>query len=879
MTRLRVLLLRLLDPLRRRPRDRRLDDELQAHLDLLVEEHLARGLSIEDARRAARRVLGNIDQIRADYCDQRGLPVLDALAQDVRFALRQTVRSPAFTMTAALILGLGIGVNNMFFTIVYAHTIRGLPIERVDRVFSIAVISDRTQARALSFPDFDDLRHRATTFSGLAAFTTSPVVVADKDHAPERVEAAFVSGEAFEVAGVQPVLGRTFAPADEQSGAAAVAVIGSALWRERYGAAPDIAGRSIEVNGAPSTIIGVVPERSGFPSTAGIWLPLPHHPDAHGWLRTDRVLSVFGRLRDDVAATDANEEIGALVDHLAREHPDVHARFRAHVTPINEQYLGSPTHPAWLAFMAAGCLIVLISCANVANLLLARSARRTREMAIRSSLGASRARIVRQLLVEAVVLAALGGVVGLAVAIASIRLFSSAIPEHVLPYWLDYTFDARVIAALAAVSAATVGVFALLPAVFASRTDVNQVLKDGQPSDAARGGRWSTLVVAGELALAVVLLAHLAAAMRTASPEPPAERALDTVEVVTAVLTLPSATYDTADRRQAFHDRLGDRLDGIPEVSASLTTALPLMGGERREVMIAASPTAAGEDTPTVHTVHIAPRYFSTLGVPLVSGRELVAADGEPGHDYAIINEPFVQRFLADDPALGQRIGLREPGSDSEPRWLTVVGLAPAIRQQPGQPPAPVVYLPYRTAPAADVSLVVRSSLETGALVSLLRAEVQAIDAHLPLYQVRTMGQVVRDADWNGRLSNRLFLYITAIAAALATAGLFTVAAYGVSTRTREIGLRIALGARSLNVIGLVVRRAAVQMALGFAAGLAFTRTWEWMFPAGLPGVRTTDPQSLAIVAAILVVMSLVACTFPARRAARIDPLTALRQE
>jgi putative ABC transport system permease protein len=878
MTRLRVLLSRLIDPLRRRSRDRRLDDELQAHLDLLIEDHLARGLSLQDARRAARRAFGNVDRVRADCRDERGLPALDALVQDVRFALRQTARDPAFTMTAVLILGLGIGVNNMFFTIVYAHTLRGLPMERVDRVLSIGMLDGRTPSRGVSYPDFDELR-RSTTLAGIAAFTTAPVVVFDDDHAPERAEGAFVSAEAFEVAGVRPVLGRTFTLSDELRGAAAVVVLGRGLWRSRYGADPGIAGRSIVVDGIRATVVGVVPERSGFPSTAEIWMPLPHHPGAAAG-RTERILTVFGRLRDPATIAEAREEIGAIVESLAREHPDAHTALRAHVVPINEQYLGSPRHPAWLAFMAAGCLIVLISCANVANLLLARAAGRTREIAIRTALGASRARVVRQLLVEAAVLAALGGAAGLVVAMASVRLFSSAIPEHVLPYWFDYTFDARVLSALALVSAATVCVFALLPAFHASRTNVDHVLRAGGQADhARRGSRWSTLALAGQLALAVVLLAHLAVAMRTPAADPPAERALDTARVVTAAITLPAATYRTPEVRDTFFDRLRERLDGIPDTSASLTSALPLMGGQPREIAIAGRPAAAGDRIETVTAVFVAPRYFATLGVALVSGRELVAADGLPGQYHAVVSERFVAEFLGGAAPLGQRFTLGEPGSDGDPRWFTIAGVAPAIRQRPGQPPGAVVYLPHRLAPTPDTSLVVRSSLDTGALVTLLRAEVQALDPDLPLYQVRTMAQVVRDADWNGRLSNRLFLYITVIAVVLATAGLFSVAAYGVSTRTREIGLRIALGAGSLDVVRLVVRRAAVQAALGFAAGLALTKLWAWMFPAGLPDVSTTDPQSLAIVAAILIVMMLVACIVPARRAARLDPLTALRHE
>ena len=881
LTNLRVLLSRLLGPLRRGRRDGRLTQEIQAHLDLLTDEYTAQGMRLDDARAAARRAFGGVDQVRAEYRDQQGLPFADAFAQDLRFAFRLLRRDPGFATTAIAVLGLGIGVNNMLFTILDAHTLRGLPIRGVDRVVHLSTIDDQATNRGLSYLDFQDVRNSSRSFADLAAFRNATINIGDQGKSPERAEGAFVSDNAFTVLGIQPALGRGFAAEDNRQGATPVALLGEGLWQSRYGGDRSIVGRSILVNGAPTIVVGVLPDRSGFPSGAEIWLPLWQTTGLATQKRDVRNLGVIGRVRDGLPVAQARAEVEAIADRLSHEYPDTNRNVRARVIPINERFLGRLTDPAWLAFMTVGFLVVIISCANVANLMLARSLSRAREIAIRTSLGASRRRVMRQLLIEGVVLAAIGGCVGLGVAMVGVRLFRAAMPVDAVPYWFDYSIDWRVLAALAAVSLGAVLVFALVPAIQASKTDVNRVLKDGGHTSAGRRtGRWTTAFLVAEVALVVVLLAQISISLRLARPALPSDLVIDTDEVLTAALTLPSDAYKTADQRLAFYRRLEERL-GAPGDSpvVSLASVLPLSGGDEQHLSIAGHPQTDVKSQPTVSMVAIGPRYFETLGLTLIRGREFLQEDGSDGHPAAIVNERLAQQFLGNSSdAVGQRIAL-SPANPGEPTqaWLTIVGVSPMIRQRPGSDDEAVVYLPYRAAPPSTASVIMRSRGDTDRAASLLRGAALTIDPNLPLYRMRTMARVVRDAEWNGRIAHALLVVLICIAVGLSTVGLFAVTAHSVSQRTPEIGIRMALGARPSQVVRHILRGAIVQLGAGFIAGVGGTMLWDRMFTTGRPEITATDPQSLLFVAIVLTVSAAIACFVPVRRATRVNPVAAIR--
>ncbi len=878
-TRAQVLMSRVADGILRRRRDSRLTEEIATHLELLTNDFVARGLTPDDARAAARRAFGGVDQLKAVYREQRGLPVVDALAQDLRFGWRLLGRDRGFSVTAVLVLGLGIGVNNMLFTILNAHTIRGLPILNAERVAYITTFDDRNPDLGVSYPDYVDARDSAQQFAALAAFTNAPAIVSGDGRPAERFAATFVSANAFEVIGVRPVMGRGFAAEDERSESPDIAMLGQSAWQSRYGSDPAVLGLTVVVNGAPATIIGVAPEHSGFPTSAEIWLPLRQAPTLARSKRDVRNLRVIGLLRDGGAMSRARVELETVFERLAADHPDTNRNLRARMVPINEQFVGSLNHPAWRAFMAVGFLVVLISCANVANLMLAHSTGRAREFAIRTSLGATRRRIFRQLLIEGVVLAAAGAVLGFGVSVGGVRLFRSAIPGDALPYWMDYSVDGRVIVALAAVSLVTVLLFALLPALHAAKSDVNRVLKDGgRPGGSGRGTRrWTTVFLTAEFALAVVLVAQVVTSTRDASPSLPSDRAIATRQVVTAAITLPASTYATPQQRTDRYRELNERVRTIPGVTAvSLASDLPLSGGIEARLDIVGRSTTGGDALGSVRTVAIGPQYFRTLDVPMTRGREFTQESGSPAAS-AIVNEQFAEKYFPEQNPLGQQIILTKRDAASPAGALTIVGVAADVRQRPLSNAEPVVYLHYASAAPPTSSLLVRTEADPAALVPLLRNAVMGVDASLPLYRVLTLAEVARNAEWNRRLSHTLVLSLTFIAVGLSTIGLYAVTAHGVLQRTQEIGLRMALGAQPRAVVLLIAGRVLVQLVLGFGAGIICTVAWQRMFGNPESDLQATNPQTLGATAAILTIAAVIACVVPARRATRLDPVAAIR--
>jgi putative ABC transport system permease protein len=845
MIRLRVLMSRVLDLLFSRRRERRLEEEIRNHLDLLTEQYVATGLTLDDGRAAARRAFGGVDQIKEAYRDQRRLPFVDALGQDVRFAMRMMRRNRGFAATAVLVLGLGIGVNNMLFTILDAHTLRGLPIRHSQRVLFISSLDDRAADRGLSFADYSDIRRAVRRYREIATFRASPMIVAGDGHAAERLDGAFVTANTFDAIGVQPVLGRGFAASDDTPGAAGVAMLSRTAWATRYGSDVAGLGRTVTVNDRPVTLIGILPDRSGFPGTAEIWLPLWQAPGLRTERRDQRTLQVIGVAADAARVDDAIAEVTALAERLATEHPDTNRHTRVRVVPINERLLGRPTDPVWLAFMTVGFVVVLISCANVANLMLNQSLLRVRELAIRASVGGSRLRLIRQLLVEGTAIAVAGAGVGLLVAIGGIRLFRRAIPSDALPYWFDYSIDWRVLTALIGVSVLTVLLFALLPAIQASKTD-------------------------------------FAVDLRVTPPGLPSDSILDRTDVVTAALALPASKYPSNMERWAFYDALLDRLRASPSIAAAaIASTVPCSGGDARVVTLEGKRGADDTAGRTVLAIPVTPDYFRVLGLSLLQGRELDATDGRPGQENVVVNEAFVRDHFPAESAIGRRIALAAPEASKEAAsgWATIVGVAPAIRQGPRPVPDAIVYEPFRASAPADGSVLVRGAADTATAVAGLRQAVLGLDPSLPIFRPRTLSRVRDDAVWNGRLSSRLFTCLTLIAVFLSAIGLYAVTAHGVGQERQDIGIRMALGARPRQIVGRVLRRLMLRTAVGVGAGVLCTALWDWMFPTGAATVRSTDLLSLAIVGAILFGILVLAAIVPSRRASRVDPLVALRVE
>ena len=803
------------------------------------------------------------------------------MRQDIRLAARLLVKDRRFTLVSLLVLGLGIGINNMLFTILNAHTIRGLPIDQPDRVLYISTVDDQNRPRGVSFPELEDLRTAAQSFSGIAAFVNTQITVGDEGRAPERVEGAYLTADAFDVIRTGPIAGRSLLPEDDRLGASPVVLLGNSLWQSRYAGDPGILGQSIRINGELATVVGIVSDRSGIPSAAQAWLPLFRMPDLATERRDVRTLRVFGRVREGVTPASARIEVEGLLERLQRDHLETNTKIRGRSVPINEQFLGRLSDPAWRAFITVGFLVLAISCANVANLFLDHSTERTREIAIRTALGATRARVVRQLLIEASVLAAASATVGLGVAIAGVRLFRGMIPENALPYWFDYSIDGRVLGMLVGVSVATILVFGLIPAISGSKTDVNRALKDTRELGTRGTRRWTAVFLTAEFALAVVMLVQIGLGIRVSQPFP-TDEALDTPEILTAAVTLSGERYRSPDQRVEFFTQLEARLNSMPGVSVtSLSNALPLAGGRENDITIDGQPST--ESLHRVVTVGIGSGYFRMFQLAMLRGREFVPRDGVAGQAHVIVNERAAQMFFGDRDAIGQRIALRAAGSrDAVHEWLTVVGVAPDVRQQPrprvwGETD-PVVYVPYRTLPLDTAFLLLRSDVDAEGLWPAVRAVLLQLDPNIPVYRVRTMAGVIDDGGWNARVSNLLINVLSFIAVTLATLGLYAVTAHSVYQRTPELGLRMALGARRWHVARLILRRAVAQVTVGFIIGLVCTAVWTRLFWTGAERDLVTI-ESLAMVAAVVVMLALAASLVPVFRATRLDPVAALRHE
>ena len=810
------------------------------------------------------------------------------LWQDIRFAVRLLVKDRWFTAVAIIALALGIGVNATVFTFVNAVLIRGLPINDPDRVMVVGTRDARLRDRGMSYLDFEDYRRATRTFSGLAAFSGSVMNVSDEGRTPERFQGPFISAPAFKLIGQRPQLGRDFLPEDDRPGASAVVVLGNGIWKNRYGSDPSIIGRSIKINDIVSTVIGVMPEGFKFPNNADLWLPLAHMPRLAEQKRDNRNVEAFGKLADGVTRAQAQSEMNTIAGQLRHDYPDTNKDVTASVMTFNERQNGGPIRLVFLSLMGAVAFVLLIACANVANLLLARSATRAREMSVRISLGATRWRIVRQLLVESVLLSIVSGLFGLALAYVGVRLFDAATQDVGKPYWIKFTMDAQVFAFFAAVCLGTGIVFGLAPALHVSKTDLNEVLKEGgrSGSSGVRARRWTSVLIVAELALTLVLLAGAGLMMRSFLTLYRLDVGVDTAHLLTMRLALPAQKYPTIESRRAFFERLDQRIAGISGIQAGMiTTNMPLGGGNGRLLAVEGRPLAAGEQAPLVTQLMIGPRYFETLGLQIVRGRGFEEVDGTTGHETAIINQRFATMHFGSEDPLGRRIKLTPDGAlvpgAAVPTWVTVVGVSPSIRQSNMQEPQPdaVAYIPLRSQAPGFALLMIRAGGDAASVTSLMREEVRAIDPDLPLFEIKTMDQQLAQARWPFRVFGSMFAIFALIALALSAVGLYAVTAYSVAQRTQEIGVRMALGAQAPQVWWLVVRRGLVQLAIGLSIGLAGAFGVGQLLKSLLVQTSTRDPLTLTSIVLLLMLVSVLASFWPARRATRLDPVAALRNE
>jgi predicted permease len=817
------------------------------------------------------------------------------LWQDVQFAARLLIKDKWFTLVAIVALSLGIGVNAAVFTFVNAVLIRGLPYADSDRIMALNsrdAVRDRNMG--VSYLDFKDWAAASKTFSGLAAYNGTTMNLSDEGRAPERFNGSMISGHTFQLLGQGPLLGRSFLPEDDRPGAQPVVLISAKVWKNRYGSDPNVVGKTVRVNDTPSVIVGVMPDGFGFPFNTEAWQPLGLVADLEAQKRNARNFQVLGRLAPEVSQDQASAELITIGARLSKDYPDTNKDIQPFVQTINQSQNGGPIRVVFLSLMGAVAFVLLIACANVANLLLARSANRSREIAVRVSIGASRWRVIRQLLVESVLLALIAGLLGLALSTIGIRLFDDATVDAGRPYWIQFTMDARVFAFLAAVCLGTGVIFGLAPALHVAKTDVNEILKEGGRSGSAgiRVRRWSTALIIGELALTLALLAGAGFMMRNFLTLYRFDLGIDTSKLITTALALPEKKYQSLEQRLAFYQRLEERLESNPRVRAvSVASNVPMQGGFARRLSIDGKPLASGEQPPTVTMLTIDPRYFETIGLPLIRGRVFTQADGTPGQETAIVNTRFVQMHFPGEDPIGRRITLTidlaggAPPAGGIPTALTatIIGIAPNVRQRDfaARDPDPIAYLPYRLDPRNFMTLIARSDGDPNELTPVLREEVRAIDADLPLFNVRTMDAALAQMRWPFRVFGSMFALFALIALVLSAVGLYAVTAYSVSQRTPEIGVRMALGAQSQQVAWLFLRRAFFHVAIGLILGVAAAFGVGRIFESTNLLVQNNgrDPVTIASIAVILTVVALSACFWPARRATRLDPVIALRRD
>jgi predicted permease len=812
------------------------------------------------------------------------------MLQDVRFACRLLVKDRWFTLVIVVALALGIGVTSTMFTIVHAM-VRGLPIDDRERIVSINARDAAGRQLGASYLDFEDWRAAAKTFSGLAAFSLATATLGDDGRAGERAAAGYVSANTFQLLGVTPILGRGFLPQDDRPGAPAVVVLGHSIWTARYNADPTVIGRTVRVNGVPAIAIGVMPDGFRFPFTSDVWQPLARLQGLASQPRDARVLQVFGKLADRTTRAQAQSEVAAIAARLAREHPDTNgnlpplvARFPPHFAP----------DPILAALMTAVGFVLLVACANVANLLLARSAGRSSEMAIRVSLGASRWRIARQLLVESALLAAVAGALGFGFSIAGVRLFATAVAGISFPYYIQWTADRQVLWFVAEVCLGTMLLFGLLPAVHVSKTEASRSRHEEARMTSSRsaGRRWTTGLLVAELALTLILLAGAGLMMRSFLAVYRADLAVDATHVVLMPLTLPAERYQSPEQRAEFYQRLAERVDVIRGVSSSaFANVVPFAGGPMRQLSIDGRPSSPGEPQPMVSYVTIRGRYFETLGLRLLRGRSFIETDGEPGHESAIVNQRFVTMFFPNDDPIGRRIRLSATAPDVRREaptaitpvnvpavWATIVGVSPTVRQQYFQEIDPVVYVPNR-ADAAGITLMVRGPSASGAMTPSIRAAVYAVDPEIAVNAIRPLDEFMTQSRWGHRVFGGMLTVFAFVALAVAAIGLYAVTAHAVVQRTREIGVRMALGAQTSEVVWLFVRRTMLPLGIGLGAGLVGALGVGRLLRSFLIDTSPTDPMTLVGITVLLTIVSAAACFFPARRATRLDPVAALRYE
>ncbi len=864
--------------------------ELRFHLDMRTQELIDAGMGPQAARLAALQAFGDLDAIEGECrtIAARGArerarsAIMTGLLHDLRFAFRSLRKSPGFTLVSVLTLALGIGANTAVFSMIRGVLLRPLPYQDGERLVHLrqpASLAGVENAR-FSVPELADYRDRSRALQSIVEYHSMPFILLGRGE-PRRVQTGVVSANYFEVLGVRPLLGRGFRRGEDQPAAEPVLVLSYTFWKNRLGGDPGIVGRTFEMNDRIHTVVGVLPAVPQYPADNDVYMPSSSCPFRSSPMmlstRSMRMLLLFGRLAPGAALAQAQSELEGIAAGLRSEHRADYPTgqgFTISAASLHDE-LTSRAKPTLLLLIGTTAFVLLIACANIANLTLARLVRRSREMALRSALGADRARLFRQMLAEGGLLALAGGVLGLGLAAGTMRLLTS-FAARFTPRAGEIALDAEVLAFTLLVCVLTGLVFAILPAL-PSRANLVTALKEGGAAVSGGGShRVRAALVVAQVAVSMVLLVGAGLMLRSLLALQAVDPGFDTQRVLTMTLDLNWSRYTTNELVLGFHDRLHARLAGQPGVIATASSlTFPLDGHRRINVgfVIEGQPPAEAGAEPLGDLRSATPEYFRTLGIPLVTGRFFTPSDGPSSPNVAVVNHTLARRYWGRETAVGHRIS-----ADSGKTWITIVGVVGDVHHYGlDSEPSDEVYLPYSQLPFREGTFLVRTSADPDAMARRIGEEVLAIDPGQPLANVQTLDEVRGEALASPRLTTTLLLMFALLALCITAAGLGGVVAFSVSQRTQEIGVRMALGAGRGEVLGMVLREGLRLVVLGLGLGIAAAVLLTRLMAGLLFHVEATDPITFVGMALILILIAAVACLAPARRASAVDPMVALR--
>ncbi len=862
-----------------------LDRELRFHLDQLISDNLVAGMTPEEARRNASIKLGGVERVKQEVRDNRWELHLDNFVSDVAYALRNLRKDRRFALIATIVLALGIGASTAIFSVVNAALLRPLPYRDPSRLVWADEFMPRFNDWGVPNPEFSNWKTNNRTFEDMLAYNEGAQSNLTGAGEPERIEASRVTANFLTVLGIQPALGRTFLPEEDKPGGPPAVILSDSLWRRKFSADPAIVGKAIELDGDAYTVVGVLPASFRFPdkTLAPECLYPAHLPPEVDWTsKTLSVTRIIGRLAPGVSLNQAHADLAMLAAQSDPEIPPafVHMRqgLKVQVTPLHQKIVGD-VRSALLVLLLAVLFVLLIACVNVANLQLARTAGRKRELAVRAAIGAGRARLLQLLLSEGLTLAAIGGAAGLLLAFIGVRLLRVSLPAAI-PQIGAISIDRRVLLFTFATTCLTAILFGLAPALRASQPDLNDALKDGSGSTGLslhRGYRGVLVVV--EFTLAFLLLIGSGLLIRSFVRLSSVAPGFDPTNVLTVNTELPSTKYSTDQQRIAFFVEILDRLGALPGVrSVAVTTQIPIIGQwGSSSFLVEGQPEPPRGTAPAVFDAEVTSDYFQTMSIPLITGQTFTFSDIASDSNKVIVSAQFAERFLPLGAPLAKRIRL---GAADAP-WSTIIGVVGDVHSQ-GLDHAsdPLVYVPYSGKIHASLaSVVLRSNQDPRSLIPAVRAQFAAVDPSQPVFDVATMPQRIDDSIENPRFYMTLLTSFASLALLLATVGIYGVISYFVSQRTHEIGIRMALGAQPADVVRLVLAQGFVMILSGLALGVCGSIALTRYLANLLFDISPTDPCTIISVAALLVLAALMACYVPARRAASVDPLVALRYE